>query len=103
MADLILELGCEVIVVAANRLGTINHTLLTVNALCQAKIRRLKVALMQHAVRDSSCRTNAGVLSRLLAPLPVLSIGFLGTIEPSPQALKRIEKKCKKVLARLLA
>ena len=31
--DLIAKLGCETVVVSRNQLGTINHTLLTVDAL----------------------------------------------------------------------
>src|SRR5258705_5215735 len=53
--DLILNLDCEVVVVSRNRLGTINHTLLTVQALQNARMgsksqlvgtQNLKVVLM---------------------------------------------------------
>ncbi len=45
MIDLIRELDIPVLVVASNRLGTINHTLLTVKALASAKADILGVVL----------------------------------------------------------
>src|SRR6185503_1560349 len=46
--DLITSLNCRTIVVAANRLGTLNHTLLTVRLLQNALGCRIKVLLMGH-------------------------------------------------------
>src|SRR5436190_11185444 len=46
VADLVAKLGCEVIVASRNRLGTINHTLMTVRALQHIGIQRLKVVVM---------------------------------------------------------
>ena len=37
--DLILKINCEVIIVSKNYLGSINHTLLTINALKEKKIK----------------------------------------------------------------
>src|SRR3569833_1649882 len=45
-SDLIKRLNCEVIVVARNQLGTINHTLLTVNALKRFGVKNIAVALV---------------------------------------------------------
>ncbi|MBW7957091.1 MAG: dethiobiotin synthase [Deltaproteobacteria bacterium] len=73
MADLALDLGLPIIIVSANRLGTINHTLLT--ARCAAALR-LKVAgiiLNNPAPRrdDLSLTHNRAELERL-SPAPVL-------------------------------
>src|SRR4051812_2132113 len=46
VADLIAKLRCEVIVASRNRLGTINHTLMTVKSLQHIGIRRVTVILM---------------------------------------------------------
>jgi dethiobiotin synthetase len=81
--DLICRLRCDVIVVARNRLGTINHTLLTVESLREAGIRSIQIALMESApgTKDPSCATNAAILTELLRPLPLVRIPFL---DPSP-------------------
>ena len=42
MRDLIAKLDCEVIVVSRNRLGTINHTLLTVRRSATSGIKDLR-------------------------------------------------------------
>src|SRR5205823_10390512 len=47
--EIIGKLRCKVIVVAANRLGTINHTLLTVRALQTPNPNRLTVVLSDHS------------------------------------------------------
>jgi len=51
--DLIASLRCEVLVVSANRLGTLNHTLLTVRALQQAGIAHMPMHPVQPAPRRS--------------------------------------------------
>jgi dethiobiotin synthetase len=100
---LIAKLGCEVIVVSRNRLGTINHTLLTFCALQHAGLHRLKTVLMSSPEADSSASSNCLILAELLAPTPVLPIGFLGRNPLRLEALKQNAKKIKKTLARILA
>ncbi len=80
VADLIAKLKCRVIVAARNRLGTINHTLLTVEALQARGLKRkdFSVVLMSQRTKDFSCLTNREVLAKLLNPVPVLEIPFLG-------------------------
>ena len=80
VADLITKLKCQVIVVARNRLGTINHTLLTVAALERIGIPRkmLAVVLMSVAKPDESARSNPGVLSELLASARVVCLPYFG-------------------------
>jgi dethiobiotin synthetase len=101
--DLIARLGCEVIVVACNRLGTINHTLLTVDALQHIGIRTLKTVLMSSTEGDFSARSNSRILAELLAPTPVLPVPCLGMNLLRIEALKKSRKKIQKSLARILA
>ncbi len=77
--DLIVKLRCEAIVVAPNRLGTINHTLLTVRAL-EAAGAEVKVALVGARNPDPSALSNASVLGQLLARTPVLNVPYLGEL-----------------------
>ena len=101
--DLIAKLGCEVIIVARNRLGTINHTLLTVGALQHIGTQRLKTVLMSSQKEGISTRSNRQILAELLAPTPVFPVGFLGGNLLGLEALKISEKKIQKRLARILA
>ena len=69
MADLAAEFALPVIVVAANRLGVINHTLLTVAAIRARGLRCAGVILNQvqlPADGDAAVVTNAGVLGELV-------------------------------------
>ena len=75
MADLAVEFALPVLVVAANRLGVINHTLLTVAAIRAGGLRCAGVILNQvqaPADDDAAVVTNAGVLGELLAAVPLL-------------------------------
>lgn len=78
--DVIRQLNCRVIVVARNRLGTINHTLLTVARLQATGIarRNVVVALMCGPGRDTSSQTNAAILAELLEGFSVTDIPNLG-------------------------
>lgn len=90
--DLISRLNCSVIVVARNKLGTINHTLLTVQSLAAAlgtANSTLKVVLMDSARPDPSCASNPTLLRELLSPIPVIRFAFLG---PRSTSLRSIEK-----------
>jgi len=101
--DLIARLGCEVIVVSANRLGTINHTLLTAAALEDVGIKRYTTVLMTSRRGGFSSRSNRRILADLLAPNPVAALGYLGRNPGRFVALKKKSKKIKKTLARILA
>jgi dethiobiotin synthetase len=102
VADLIAKLRCETLVVSRNRLGTINHTLLTVRALQDAGNQRLKVVMMGCQKRDASSRSNAATLAELLAPVPLVEVPFLGPKPLRPAVIKNYAKKVKKMLARIL-
>ena len=125
--DLIRELCCEVIVVSCNKLGTLNHTMLTVQALeskCpylrqaqsahgRQKAQRpkeawsdgrasVKLVLMQQPRNDASAASNPDMLSELLAPVRLWKLPFFRGKLESPRAIQRIEKKIEKTLAQIL-
>jgi dethiobiotin synthetase len=73
--DLARDLGLSVIVVAANRLGAINHTRLTVEATESAKLRCEMVILNElTSPNDPAQHTNFGLLEDLLE-IPIFSVG----------------------------
>jgi dethiobiotin synthetase len=100
---LIAKLGAEPIVVSRNRLGAINHTLLTVNALRQAGIKCIKTVLMSCPHPDRSAESNGRMLSELLAPTPVHTFPFLRENPMRSGAINSAQKKVKKTLAQILA
>jgi dethiobiotin synthetase len=103
VVDLIAKLNCEVLVVSANRLGTINHTLLTVRALQHVGVRTMKVVLMEQRDPDESSDTNRLILAELLGRVPVFPVAYLGSNATRFEAVKAIEIKVEKVLAHILA
>lgn len=74
MLDLFARWQLEVIVVAPNRLGTINHTLLTVRAAEAARLRVRGVVLndLPGGENDRSTKSNAQVLESLIPHVPVV-------------------------------
>ncbi len=75
MADLAVELGYPVVLVAANRLGTINHTLLTLESIRQRGLPVAAVVLNDvHPTTDASAATNAGLISRFGAVTRVATL-----------------------------
>ena len=114
--DLIARLPCDVLVVSRNQLGTINHTLLTVQALLNSTPRsplRIPhsagpstfslscVVLMDSGTRDASSRSNEPILAEFLAPVPLVCLPYLGIRCSSASAVKKNAKKFQKTLARL--
>lgn len=101
VVELIQRLGCRVVVVSRNQLGTINHTLLTVGALHAKGLRQIQVALMEGVQRDLASRSNCKLLAQWLAPVRVSVFPFLGQNSCSITGVKRNCKKVKKTLAEL--
>jgi dethiobiotin synthetase len=104
VADLIAKLDCCVVIVARNRLGTINHTLLSVHALKAngIKANKMTVVLMDVRKPDLSARRNAGLISRFVKPILVLSIPFLGSRLLSAQAVAKNYPKIYKTIGKLV-
>ncbi len=61
--DLILQLDAEPIIVAPNRLGVVNHVLLTLEALPLNFRARTRVILLPFGKPDASAKSNAGLLA----------------------------------------
>lgn len=101
VADVIASLDCEVVVVARNQLGTINHTNLTIEALQFRKVRRLKVVLMNNNRRDSSFDSNASMLRQTIGNIGVFELPHLGKQPLLRRRLKDCVKKTKKTLAQI--
>jgi dethiobiotin synthetase len=73
VSDLAMEMSLPVIVVALNRLGCLNHTMLTVRAIAANGLTCDAVVLNSPpALNDASVTSNADVLSRL-TDVPILS------------------------------
>jgi dethiobiotin synthetase len=88
--DLARDLGLSVIVVAANRLGTINHIRLTLQALKSAKLKCEMVILNElEPPLDPSQLTNFGLLQILLR-VPIL------LVEQNQTNLSRIVEKLRR-------
>ena len=99
VSDVIQRLNCEVIVVARNQLGTINHTLLTVNALKRFGVKNIAVVLMGTSKKDASVEKNGEVLREFLGGNAVREVNFLGKNANKIGVLKKSVKKMKKTLA----
>jgi dethiobiotin synthetase len=108
--DLIQRLQCEVLIAAQNRLGILNHTLLTIRVLQGAGHAperppgwlRAKVALMDGRRGDASSSTNRRILAELIAPVPLIGLPYLG---PGCRRVESIRAQAAKLcgtLARLV-
>ncbi len=99
VSDVIKRLNCQVIVVARNQLGTINHTLLTVNTLKRFGVKNIAVALVGTSKKDASVEKNREVLREFLGGIEVRDVEFLGKNANKIGVLKKSVKKMKKTLA----
>jgi len=103
VVDLISALLPEVILVAGNKLGAINHTLLSARALEAIGIGQFKGVLVDLSRKDLVRRTNLLVLRESLKPNRVFSLPYLGSNLDQVRAIKESYPKVKKVLACLCA
>jgi dethiobiotin synthetase len=99
--QVITLLRCETVVVARNRLGVINHALLTLSVLRAAGLNEAKVALMGAARADASAASNRRMLCELASPAPVVSLPYLGRGCASLPAVRRHALKVRCALAEL--
>ena len=84
MADLAREMGLPVILVAANRLGVLNHTLLTVEAIRAAQLTCAGIVLNNGvAPSDTVTLTNRSILEDLLqgSSIPILGEMEMGATQ----------------------
>jgi dethiobiotin synthetase len=96
--DLILALYATPIIVAQNKLGVVNHLLLTLEALpknCRAKT---KIVLMSPARADSATATNAQLLGEFFPPGKIFTLPWLGekfqleAVLKNPQTRRTLKK-----------
>jgi len=97
------------IVVAPNRLGALNHTLLTIRALQIREVGKIRVILMDvdqpasTRITHHASRSNPSILAELLSPIPLFHIPNLGKNPSKPERIRTFAKKFKKTLAQILA
>ena len=101
VADLIASLEAEVAVAAPNRLGVINHAILTGRDLYSIGVERYTVALMGQSRASLVTRGNAKMLREWLAPNRIFEVPWFGKNAQVTLGLKRGEKKFEKIVARI--
>lgn len=91
--DLIRLLKLPILIVAANRLGTLNHTLLTLQCAEQAGMMVRGIVFNQTEQRlDLSARTNLKVLASWVK-VPVLgTVPYVNGISAERQGLRRLDR-----------
>jgi dethiobiotin synthetase len=78
MTDLARALGASALVVAVDRRGTINHTLLTLSALELAGIPCAGVVLTTTVVKDAAAGGNGAAIARLSGVERVITVARVG-------------------------
>lgn len=102
VVDLIEQLGCEVLVVSANELGTINTTLLTIRELQRRKIHPAHLVYAEKSKKDPSSTTNPKVIGQVIGNKKFQTIPALEIWPVLSPKSDRQEKFFKKTLATLL-
>lgn len=84
------ELGLPVLVVCRATLGTLNHSLLTVDSICQAGLQIPGIIMNFHSSReDEAARTNPGILEEW-SGLPVAKLPAQATHWEIPDWLRSV-------------
>lgn len=86
--DLILALRAAPIIVAQNKLGVVNHLLLTLEALPKNFRAQAKIVLMSPAKPDAATATNAKLLGEFFPPAKIFALPWLGKKFAAAAALK---------------
>ncbi|MEP6777926.1 MAG: dethiobiotin synthase [Chthoniobacterales bacterium] len=82
VSDLAAKMGLPVLIIAMNRLGCLNHTMLTVQGVKSAGLVCAGVVMNElHAVSDIATNTNIEVLRKLI-DVPVLPVPLAGDLTP---------------------
>jgi dethiobiotin synthetase len=100
--NLIRRLDCKTIVVCLNRLGVINHALLTAEALQNADVKEFTIVMMDVRKPDISARSNPRMIRQKLPSNPVFCLPYLGNRASTAGAVKKNAKYLKKTLAHLV-
>lgn len=91
--DLIAALRATPVIVAPNRLGVVNHVLLTFAALPKNARSKARVVLMSPPKPDASTTSNASLLAQILPPERLLTLPWLGANYSAAKALNRLAVK----------
>jgi dethiobiotin synthetase len=102
VADVISRLHCPVLVVGRNRLGTINHTLLTLKALQAVGMEQLRIVLVEDKKPDISAKSNPRIIQKMAPFAPVFLVPNLGFRASTAGVIKINVKYLKKTLALIL-
>jgi dethiobiotin synthetase len=99
--DLILALRATPLVVAQNRLGIVNHLLLTLEALPETFRRKTKLVLMSPPRPDASTRVNTELLAEFFAAKRIFTLPWLGENFSAGEVLKNpLVRRTLRALAR---
>lgn len=88
--DLAHLLNARALVVASDRLGSINHTLLTVRALKAERIPVLGIVLSAPEIPDASSGSNAEAIHRLAAIDAIVTVPRLSDPDQATEAVKEV-------------
>lgn len=88
--DLAHSLGARVLLVSADRRGTISHTLMALRVLQAEKVPVLGIVLNQPGEPDMSTHTNATGLVRLAESVPVVTVPWLTNDVTAAEAVKEV-------------
>jgi dethiobiotin synthetase len=86
--DLIAALGAAPIIVAPNKLGVVNHILLTLAALPQGAAATARVVLMSPPKPDAATGSNAGLLAEYFDAKRIFTLPWLGETLSTGEILK---------------
>ncbi|MBK7998288.1 MAG: dethiobiotin synthase [Verrucomicrobia bacterium] len=101
MADVIAALDCDVIVVSKNELGTLNHTLLTLEALRSRRIWRMKVVFFETKNPDASSKSNPVWIAECPINIGVFKLPYRKSKSRLEEANLRESKNFQKTLAQI--
>ncbi len=99
--DLIERLRCSVLLAARNRIGVVNHVLLSIDVMMRRKKKQASVVLMGKPESDISAQSNPDVLRELLQPIELFEVPFLSADLQSANAVRSQAKKCEELLTRI--
>jgi len=86
--DLITALDATPIVVAPNRLGVVNHILLTLEALPRGAAATARVVLVSPRQPNAAARMNAGLLAEFFSAEKIFMLPWLGNKFSAPAVLR---------------
>jgi dethiobiotin synthetase len=86
--DLIKSLDAMPIIIAPNKLGTVNHLLLTLEALPKDLRIRAKIILMSPRAPDTATASNVELLTQFVAAEQIFTLPWLGETFDAAKILK---------------